>query len=170
MALSDPIAANIAAKNQLRSYRREVSSWGTKIARRYVLGLVALAGGALFVLVAAGFGIAAAFHFLALHYGVYVALLVLGGTFLVVGLVAIVFGRVLMKRPLPPVPKPYKQAQEINRAVALDLLIRGDLLKQRVRRHFLVSAAGAAAAGWVAGEALMRLRNRPSKRLRERAQ
>jgi hypothetical protein len=169
MALSDPIAPQTAAKEQLLSYRKEVSSWGGKIARRYVVGLAILAAGGLFVLVAAGFGVAAVFHFLALHYGVNIAFPVLGGVFLIVGLIAVFAGRALIKRPLPPVPKPYKQAQELNRAIALDFLLRGDLLKQRVRKHFLISAAGAAAAGWVAGEVLIRLRNRSSKRLRDGA-
>jgi hypothetical protein len=169
MALSDPIAPHSAARKQLRSYRNEVSSWGGKIARRYVVGLAILTVGVLLVLVAAGFGVAAISHFFALHYGVNIALLVMGGFFLVVGLIAVVAGRVLMERPLPPLPKPYRQAQELNRAIALDFLIRGDVLKQRVRNHFLVSAAGAAVVGWVAGEALMRLRNRPSNRLRDRA-
>src|SRR5262249_53270579 len=157
------------AKKQLRSYRNEVSSWGGRIARRYVVALAISVGGGLFVLVAAGFGVAAVFHFLALHYGVNIAFLVLGGFFLIVGLIALIAGRTLTKRPLPPVPKPYKQAQQLNRAVAVDFLIRRDLLRQRVRKHFLVSAAGAAAVGWIAGEALMRLRNRPLDRLRERA-
>ena len=144
----------------LRSYGSEVKSWGGRIVRRYLVAVTLLAAGGLFILAAAGFGIAAGFHFVALRYGENIAFAVLGGSFLVIGLIVIVAGLSSMKRRLPVLPNPNKHIRDFSRSAALDFLTKTDQLKHRVRHHstpLAVGTAGLLAIGWVAGSALRRI-------------
>jgi hypothetical protein len=83
MPLHEPIATRQAGARQLRSYRDELSKWSRKTTRQYAIAIVALSLGLLFVITAAGFGVAAGFHYLALRYGINIAAAMHGGAFLV---------------------------------------------------------------------------------------
>jgi hypothetical protein len=149
MALHEPIAIHQAGAHQLRSYRGEVSVWSGKIMRRYVMAVVVLLLGALFLLTAGGFGVAAGFHCLAIRYGWNVAVATLGGGFLVLGLIGALAGLGLLKRSLPPLPRPTRQLQAFRRAAALDLLTRGDQMQSLARRSGLALPLGAAGTAGV---------------------
>ncbi len=161
MPLHEPIPTHRAGARQLRSYGADLSGWVGDIMRRYTTAVILVAIGALFVLIAAGFGVAAVFHFLELHYGLNVAFAGVGGFFVVIGLVVLVWGIALLKRSLPPVPRPFRQLQEFKRAAALDLILRRDQMQSVARRHsgrLGMTGAGALALGFIVLYGLGRIR------------
>ena len=161
MALHEPIATHRAGARQLRSYSGDLTRWVGDIVRRYTTAVVLMVIGALLVLVAVGFGVAAVFHFLELHYGLNVAFASVGGFFVIVGLIVLVWGFALLKRSLPPVPRPIRQLQEFKRAAALDLILRRDQLQSVARRHsgtLGMTGAGALALGFIVLYGLGRIR------------
>jgi hypothetical protein len=135
MALHEPIATHQAGARELRSYSGDLSKWGRDIIRRYTTAIIFLVLGAIFLLVAAGFGVVAIFHFLALQYGLNIAFAIVGGFFVVVGLIGLATGIGLFKRSLPPVPRPTRQLQAFKRAAALDFILRRDQVQSVARRH-----------------------------------
>jgi hypothetical protein len=89
--------------------------WVGGIARRYAVAVAVLIIGVLAGLVAVGFGIVAVFHFVELRYGPNVAFASVGGFLAVIGLVGAFVGVALLKRQMPPVPRPHRQVQELKR-------------------------------------------------------
>jgi hypothetical protein len=135
MALHEPIATHQAGARQLRSYSGDLGKWGGDIIQRYTTAIVFLVLGALFILVAAGIGVAAVFHFLEHEYGLNIAFAAVGGFFVVMGLMGLAVGMGLFKRSLPPVPRPTEQLQAFRRAAALDFVLRSDQIRSIARRH-----------------------------------
>jgi len=161
MALHEPIATHQAGARQLKSYSADLRGWIGDITRRYATGLILAVIGALLILVALGFGVAALFHFVELHYGLNVAFASFGGFFVVVGLIVLAWGIALLKRSLPAVPRPIKQLQELRRAAALDLILRRDQMQSVARRHsgtLGLTGAGALALGFIVLYGLGRIR------------
>jgi len=161
MALHQPIATHRAGARQLRSYSGDLGAWAGDIMRRYTTAVILAVIGALFVLVAVGFGVAALFHFLELNYGLNVAFASVGGFFIIIGLIVLLWGIALLKRALPPVPRPFRQLQEFKRAAALDLILRRDQVQSMARRHsgtLGMTGAGALALGFVVLYGLSRIR------------
>ncbi len=161
MALHEPIATHRAGARQLKSYSADLSGWVGDIIRRYTTAAILVVIGALLVLVAVGFGVAFLFHVLELHYGLNVAFGSVGGFFIIVGLIVLVWGIALLKRSLPPVPRPVRQFQELKRAAALDLILRRDQMQSVARRHsgtLGMTGAGALALGFVVLYGLGRIR------------
>src|SRR5262245_21253891 len=158
---SEPIATHRAGSKLLRSYVGKVGRWARSITRQYALGVGILVTGVLFLLVAAGFGVAAIFHFLTLRYGVNIAFAVVGGFFLILGLIGLISGMGLMKRALPPVPRPSSELDALKRTAVLDLVTKTNQVKQRARDHstpLLLGAACVVAFGWLAGSRRARTR------------
>jgi hypothetical protein len=126
-----------------------------------VTGAILAVIGTLLIVVAVGFGVAALFHFLELHYGLNVAFAGVGGFFIIVGLIVLVWGIALLKRSVPPAPRPIRQFQELKRAAALDLLLRRDQVQSVARRHsgtLGMTGAGALALGFIVLYGLGRIR------------
>ncbi len=162
MALNRPIATHRAGAGQLRSYGADLSGWLGDIMKRYATAVILTVLGALLILVAAGFGVAAVFHFLALEFGLNVAFASVGGFFIVVGLIVLALGIGLLRRSLPPVPRPTRQFQEFKRAAAFDLILRRDQIQSLAWRHSTrlgLSGAGALALGLAIAYGLARLRS-----------
>jgi hypothetical protein len=105
MALHEPIATHQAGARQLRTYSGDLAKWGGDLVGRYMTAIGFLILGAPFVLVAAGFGVAAIFH---------VAFAVIGGFFVVVGLIGLATGVWMVRRSPPPVPRPTRKLQHSN--------------------------------------------------------
>lgn len=161
MALHQPIATHRAGARQLKSYSADLRAWIGDILRRYATAIVLAVIGALFVIVAVGFGVAALFHFLELRYGLNVAFASVGGFFIIVGLIVLIWGIALLKRALPPAPRPIRQFQEFKRAAALDLILRRDQVQSVARRHsgtLGMTGAGALALGFIVLYGLGRIR------------
>jgi hypothetical protein len=118
---------------------------------------VILVGAVLALLVAVGFGIGATFHFIELRYGENVAFAAVGGIFALIGLLGVLIGMVLLKRQLPPVPRPRRQVQEFKRALAVPAAVQvmRDVGQQNVIMSdpvmkILLGAAAALVIGWMA--------------------
>lgn len=140
----------------VRSYGGDLRGWMGGIVKRYQIAAAVLVGGLLALLVAVGFGIAAVFHFVALRYGENVAIAGVGGFFAVIGIIGSVIGLALLKRRLPPVPRPRRQIDEFKRSIAvpatLQLLGRNDRVRAVARdpvAQIILAVSGALALGWI---------------------
>jgi hypothetical protein len=150
----------------IRSYAADLTGWARGIATRYAVAVVVLLVGAIAVLVAVGFGIAALFRFIELHYGVEIAFWTLGGFFAVIGLIGVIAGIALLKRQLPRVPRPDRQIGDLKRSVATSAALRLlptdrnaiALTKDPVMR-ILIGTAAALAIGWIAAAGRSRRRD-----------
>jgi hypothetical protein len=141
----------------MRSYGADLKAWARGIATRYAVGVVVLLSGAIAVLVAVGFGIAALFRFIELRYGAEIAFWTLGGFFAVIGLIGVLAGLALLKRQLPHLPRPDRQIEDLKRSVTTSAALRLlstdrsviALRKDPVMR-ILIGTAAALAIGWIA--------------------
>lgn len=163
MAVSGWSRSRPSARNLVRSYGSDLRKWAGGIARRYAVAVAILIVGVLAALVTVGFGIAAVFHFVELRYGPNVAFASVGGFFAAIGLVGVLAGVALLKRQMPPVPRPHRQVQELNRSLAvpaaLHLIGSGRQASAIAKDPVMQLAIGAAAAlviGWIASTGLSR--------------
>jgi len=107
--------------------------------------------------VALGFGVAPVFDFIETRYGANMALASVGGFFLIVGVAAVLVGQSLLKRRIPPLPRPDRQIEGLKRSLALPTAMHlltngrnaGRLAKDPVT-GMLVAAAALVAIGWIA--------------------
>jgi len=148
-----------------RSYVQDLRQWIGHQASGYALACGFLLAGALSLVVAAGIGSAAAFHALELRYGVWAAYAVVGGAFLVLGLVGLLAGRVVLARPAPAMPQPSRQVDMLKRAVAVPVAARliavsrtGAMAKADPTTQVLAAGAAVMLVGWFAAS---RFRRRP---------
>ena len=151
----------------VRSYGRDLKHWLGGLTTRYATGAGLLASGLVFLVVAVGVAISAAFHALEIHYGVYVAYGVVGGIFLLLGVAGLVAGRVILSRPATPLPTPERQFHVLKRAITAPaiatLVTQGGRRARRIDPVSRGLAAGAAALllGWIA---VNRARRQPSSK------
>jgi hypothetical protein len=149
----------------VRSYAADLRKWAGGIATRYTVAVVILVVGALLILVALGFGVGALFDFLEARYGTNIAFAAVGGFFLVVGIAALLVGLWLLKRRMPPLPRPDRQIHGLKRSLALPAAV-GLLSNSRIVRTLgkdpvtglLVGAAALVAIGWIVASRLSRSR------------
>lgn len=149
----------------VRSYAADLRKWAGGIATRYTVAVVILVVGALFVLVALGFGVGALFDFLEARYGANIAFASVGGFFLVVGIAALLVGLSLLKRRIPSLPRPDRQIEGLKRSLALPAAMRlltngrsDRTLGRDPVTGLLVSAAALVAIGWIVASSLSRSR------------
>jgi hypothetical protein len=145
----------------LGSYLAELKGWAARIRTGYALAAAMLLAGGLSIAIALSIGIAALFHWLAGLYGPYVAYGVLGGLFLLVGLVSIAVGLQRLKRPMPPIPLPRRQTQVVKRAIAASAVTRLLTNAAGARRpdkvtQALAGTAAVALLGWIAASYVRR--------------
>ncbi|MBR1160867.1 phage holin family protein [Bradyrhizobium elkanii] len=107
-----------------RSYLADLRQWLGRLVTGYALACGVMLVGAVSLLVAIGIGVAAAFHALEVHYGIWIAFAATGGVFLLLGIVGLIVGRVLLARPAPAVPRPSRQADMLKRAIAVPVAAR----------------------------------------------
>jgi hypothetical protein len=107
-----------------RSYLADLRQWLGRLVTGYALACGVMLVGAVSLLVAIGIGVAAAFHALEAHYGIWIAYAAIGGVFLLLGILGLVVGRVLLARPAPAVPRPGRQADMLKRAIAVPVAAR----------------------------------------------
>lgn len=107
----------------LRSYADDVHRWIATIARGYAVGVGLILAGAIAILVAIGVGIAATFHVIEVRYGASVAYAAVGGVFLIFGLIGLLAGRALLKRPVP-LPSPQRQVDMLKRSITAPVAVR----------------------------------------------
>jgi hypothetical protein len=107
-----------------RSYIADLRRWIGQLVTGYALAGGVMLAGAVFLVVAVGVGVAAGFHAIELHYGIWIAYAVIGGGFLLLGLLGLVAGQVLLKRPAPAMPRPGRQADMLKRSIAVPVAAR----------------------------------------------
>ncbi len=108
----------------LHSYAADLRKWIAGMAAGYAMAVGLMLAGAIALLLAIGVGIAAAFHGIEVRYGVSVAYAAIGGFFLALGLAGLLAGRALLKRPVPSIPRPRRQAELLKRSIAAPAAIR----------------------------------------------
>lgn len=157
MRLTERASSRASPSALLRSYITELNRWAAKIATGYALAAAIIVAGALSIAVALGIGMAALFHWLEAHYGPYVAYGTLGGLFLLGGIVSVIIGLRLLSRPLPPVPRPHRQARALRRAIvapavsrALTTVYVGNGTRPDKVTQALAGAAAVTLLGWIA--------------------
>jgi hypothetical protein len=151
-----PERPRLSGSRLLRSYAGDVRDWASGIVRQYEIAAFVLLASALALLIAFGFGIAALFHFVALRYGENTAFAILGGGFGLVAIAGIFTGLALLKRQLPPLPRPQRQLGELKRALAIPAVVqllndqgRARAMARDPAAQIIVTAAAALAVGWI---------------------
>ena len=145
------------------SYLTDLRRWIAHLVTGYAVACGFLLVGAVSLLVAIGIGAGAAFHALEVRYDIWVAYAVVGGAFLLLGLVALLAGRMLLARPAPAVPRPSRQADMLKRTIVVPVAARlivtsGSESGASVDLTTRALAAGAAImlVGWFAASRLRR--------------
>jgi hypothetical protein len=135
-----------------QSYAADLRGWAAGIAMGYAIAAVLMIAGGVLVFAAAAVGIAALFHFLEVHYGVDTAYEAVGGGLAVLGAVLIVSGIAELRRKIPPLPRPHRQAEAAKRMVVGAAALRA-LSAERVKSdsvtQLLIGAAATVLAGWI---------------------
>ncbi|MGF6308794.1 hypothetical protein ABIB82_002431 [Bradyrhizobium sp. i1.8.4] len=148
-----------------RSYLADLRQWIGQVMTGYALACGFLLVGAASLLVAIGIGVAAGFHALEVRYDIWIVYAVVGGAFLLFGLMGLVVGRVLLARPTPAVPRPGRQAEMLKRAIAVPVAARLIATSRSAAgtgvdttTQALAAAAAVLLVGWFAAS---RFRRRP---------
>ena len=133
----------------LRSYLGRLAAWAKQRATGYGVGAALM-----FIVIGAGVGIAALFHWIELQYNVSTAYSVIGGSFGVVGICALLVALILVKRRKPPLPAPPSVTQSVRRAAlpmanrfALETRI-GNAGRADGTTRLLAAAAALLLIGW----------------------
>jgi hypothetical protein len=108
----------------IRSYVADLRKWFGGMMRRYELAIGLLLAGAIALIVAIGVGISATFHIIEVRYGIWGAYVAVGGFFLTLGLITLLAGTAMLKRPLPSVPRPHRQVDTLKRSVVMSISAR----------------------------------------------
>jgi hypothetical protein len=106
-----------AASILLRSYVADLRSWMAGIAVGYAIGAALVVGGVLMVLVGVAVGVIALFHFIELRLGPELAYAIVGGGFLVLGLILLLAGLAVTRRRLPSPPSARRQADAARQVI-----------------------------------------------------
>lgn len=149
-------------KGALHSYGIDLRHWIGRVERRYItvcalalLGVVSLVG-SLFI------GVSALFSIMEARFGLYVAYEIIGGTFLLIGLMAIVGATALLKRKLPHLPSARPHAQNFKRSVTLSAATRlaygGAQGRSQIHptTNIIAGVAAALLIGWIAASHMSR--------------
>jgi putative superfamily III holin-X len=154
----------------LGSYIADLSQWARRIATGYAMAAAILVVGGCFTVVAFGIGAAALFHWLEINYGPYIAYGGFGGLFLLLGIACIIVGLQSLKRSIPSVPRPRRQIQALQQAIAVPAASRvlarinaGDAVKPDRITQTLAGTAAVVLLGWIATSYI----RRPSAQHRE---
>jgi hypothetical protein len=143
----------------LQSYAADLRGWATGIASGYAIAVVLLIAGAVLVFSAAAVGIAALFHFIELHYGPDTAYEAIGGGLLVLGAILMLAGVAALRRRIPPLPRPHRQAEAAKRMVVGSAAVRAlspDAIKADPTTQVLIGAAATILFGWIVASRLQR--------------
>ena len=140
----------------VKSYGRDLKHGLRGLTTRYAAGAGLLGSGVLFLVVAAGVAISAAFHALEIHYGAHVAYGVVGGTFLLLGVAGLVAGRVIFlvqSHPCLRQNDSFKCSNEAATAPAIATLVAQGGRRVGASRSGVVRARGRSRskhrwAGW----------------------
>lgn len=147
----------------VQSYAADLRGWATRIATGYAVAIVLLVAGLIAVFAAAGVGLSAVFYWVQVHYGTKIAYAVIGGGLLVLGAILILIGVAVLRRKVPPLPRPHRQAQAAKQLAAGSIAVRAvsmDATKADAMTQVLIGAAATALAGWLVATRMQGRRRR----------
>jgi|GEM_PF-6636211 len=130
-----------------RSYLAELRRWIGQVMTGYALACAFMLVGAVSLLIAIGIVVAAGVHALEVRYDIWIAYAVVGGAFLLLGLLGLALGRAILARPAPAVPRPARQADMLKRAIAVPVAARLIATSRSARGTSLDATTQALAAG-----------------------
>lgn len=99
----------------LRSYVGDLRRWITRLAAGYAVAGVLLVGSVLALFAAIAVGITALFHLIERYYGTGAAYGGVGGGLLALAIVLLLSGVTILRRKMPPLPRPLARGQKAKR-------------------------------------------------------
>ena len=139
----------------LRAYGLELRGWVGTIGLRYGAAAFLLLSGGVSLLAAIGVGMAALFHWLEANHGSNYAYAIVIGLLVFLGLASALASVLLLKRELPPVPRPGHKTRAGGGHMAADAIIAASpspkgLMKMDAATELLAGFAAACLLGWLA--------------------
>jgi len=150
----------------LQSWASDLKAWTAGIAVRYAIAVILLLATAAGLIATIGVGFAALFHWIATVYEPNTAYAAIAGLLLGLSLVGAFIAVWLLKRSLPPVPRPRRdQTRAARRSLANDAILmasvpRKALLKADPATEIMIGLAAACLVGWLVSSRLGRSRAR----------
>jgi hypothetical protein len=137
--------------------------WIGGLTLRYAIAIVLLLSAGASIIAAFGVAISALFHWLEVNYGANEAYAIVIGLLVFLGLVCALIAVMLMRRALPPIPRPGRQAKAVGRSVAADALLaasvpRKALVKADPLTEVMIGLAAACLVGWLVSSRMGRSR------------
>jgi hypothetical protein len=150
----------------LQSYGSDLKGWATGIVVRYAIAIILLLMAGAGLVGAIGVGIADLFHWIESNYGTNTAYAAVAGLMLLLSAVSALIAVLLLRRALPPVPRPRRHAKAVGRSVAAEAILAAaphkGLLKPDATTEMMIGLAAVCLAGWLVWSRL----DRPQTRTR----
>jgi hypothetical protein len=150
----------------LQSYVADLRAWATKLAGGYAVAAAILVASVLALFGAIAVGITALFRVLERNYGAEVAYGGIGGGLFVIAIVLFLIGLAMLRRRIPPLPRPHRQAEAAKRRLIAPAALgaigwsRAVTAKADPTTGLLIAAAAAMLVGWIAAVRLRSQRRR----------
>jgi hypothetical protein len=152
----------------LRAYAKEIRHWAMGVAARRAVALGTMLAAAISLVVALGIGVSALFHYIETTYGIYIAFAIVGGCFLLFGVVGMTIGLGSWNRPISSFPRPHLRSRLLKASFVLPAAARtlaGRANENRgVHKQILAAAAAGIFIAWIVASR----RGRGSARARSR--
>jgi hypothetical protein len=145
----------------LRSYAADLRSWAVGLATRYGVAVTMTITGVFAVLAAGAVGVIALFRFIESQYGTVIAYASIGGGLLAVGLALLSVSWAILRKDVPPLPRPRRRAQSVTRRMVAPVAVRtiaalrgGDGVRADPVTQLLAAAAATVLVGWIVASRL----------------
>src|SRR5262245_39964762 len=115
MAAFSQFSSPASLRGSVQSYAGELRGWICGLTVRYAIAVVLLLSAGASIIAAIGVAIAALFDWLEVNYGANDAYAIVIGLLIFLGLVGALAGYLLIRRALPPIPRPGRQAKAVGR-------------------------------------------------------
>jgi len=147
----------------MRSYAGDLRGWIGGLTLRYAIAVVLLLSAGASIIAAIGVGIAALFHWIEVNYGANEAYAIVAGLLVFLGIVGALIAWMLLRRALPPLPRPGRQAKAVGRSVAADAILAASmphkaLVKTDPVTEVMIGLAAACLVGWLVSSRMGRSR------------
>ena len=154
MAMFDQTSRPGSLRGLLQSYGQELRGWAGGITLRYGVAMALLLSAGAGIIAAIGVGIAALFHWLETAYGANAAYGIVIALLLFLGVACALTAIVLLKRGLPPLPRPHRHAAAAGRSVAARAVLAASaphkgLVKADPVTEVMIGLAAACLVGWL---------------------
>jgi hypothetical protein len=159
----------VSWRTLLRAYGLQLRGWAGGIGLRYGVAAILLLSGGASLLAAVGVGFAALFHWLEANYGSNHAYAMVIGLLVFLGVASALAAVVLLKRELPPIPRPGHQTRALGRHLTADAIItaspsRGGPMKMDAPTEMLAGLAAACLVGWLVSSRIGASRTRAKQK------